>query len=367
MMNEKILLITDHHGHGGVASVHYNLAIGLKVLGYEPILVSAFLDRIGNPIPVDVQYISLPSKSWERKLFVPYIIRLAIFLRKHKDIKLIISAKDHVNLFTIIAKKFVRHKAKIICNSHNTVSEITKSSQWRGYKYILKACKYIYPLSDYIANVSKASAKDTENFLGVDHVAYLPNPVTNISNIENYENPFKDNGKINILACGRLTRQKNYPLMLQTFAIALKSEPSLHLTILGDGEDKESLKKLCEHLNIKGNVTFKGFVDNPQSYMQHARCLWLTSLYEGFGMVLVEALANGCPIISVDCPHGPAEIIGDNEYGQLIKSYEPKDHASALLDFIQQPVKEKAFYQERAMEFDIVESAKNYLSLAGIK
>lgn len=365
-MSKKVLLITDHYGHGGVASVHYNLARGLKALGYEPIFVSAFIDRVGNPIPEDTGYITIHSKSWERKLFLPYIIKLARFLRQHEDAKLIISAKDHVNLFTILAKKLAFHKAPLICNSHTTVSELAKSSQWRGYRYILKACRYIYPLSDYVANVSKASAKDAKKFFRLSHVAYLPNPVIDISTIKDNKNPFKDTKRVNVLACGRLTTSKNYPLMIKAFALALKSEPKLHLTILGDGEERSTLDSLCRHYNVTENVTFKGAVNNPQSYMQHARCLWLTSLYEGFGMVLVEALAQGCPIISVDCPHGPAEIIGDNKYGQLVHSYKPKDHAKELLKFIQTPQQNREYYLQRVIEFDIVKSAKEYLELAKI-
>jgi glycosyltransferase involved in cell wall biosynthesis len=84
-------------------------------------------------------------------------------------------------------------------------------------------------------------------------------------------------------------------------------------------------------------------------------------------MVLVEALAQGCPVLSVDCSHGPAEIIGNDEYGKLIKSYKIEDHAAALLDFINQPVKDKMFYQQRAAEFDIVKSAENHLQLVDIQ
>lgn len=365
-MAHKILLITDHHDYGGVESVHYNLAKGFQRSGHHPLLVSAFVDRVGNPIPENVGYIALSSASWERKLFIPYLLRLILFLRNHKDAALIISGKDHVNLFVVLAARLARFPGRVIVNSHTTVSKVMESGDWPGYGKVLALCKWIYPWGDIIANVSKGAARDAEQFFGLPKVYHLPNPAVDQMEERTLPNPFDHPERTNILACGRLNAAKNYPFMLRAFALAVQKKPDLHLTFLGDGERAANLKQLAGELGLQSAVTFKGFVSDPRHYMQHAACLWLTSTYEGFGVVLIEALVEGCPPLSVDCPHGPAEIIGDNDYGVLVNSYDDEEMAAALLDFLRQPKKPKSYYQNRAMDFSIEARSRKYLQVAGL-
>lgn len=360
---EQILLITNNYGYSGVTTVHYRLAAAFLDMGYEPILVADNFEHSVTP-PKGVACISLENKKWEWRLIFPYIFRLVCLFRRYRKATLIITAKERINFAAILAKRIAFIKVPLICNSHSTISNVIKESRWKNSPIVLFICRQIYLLADFVANVSKAAARDSEKTYHLKKVYYLPNPVVdkNVPFVIK-PNPFENPEAINILAAGRLTKVKNYPLMLKAFALALPKNKHLHLTILGDGEDKKTLETLAKTLNISSAVTFLGFVDNAAQYMQHAACLWLTSLYEGFGIVLVEALEQGCPLLSVDCLAGPAEIIGDNEYGILVKSYEPKAHADALLALILQPKKAVEFYRKRTLEFDYHECAKNYLRL----
>jgi glycosyltransferase involved in cell wall biosynthesis len=115
-----------------------------------------------------------------------------------------------------------------------------------------------------------------------------------------------------------LHKQKGYTYLLQAFARVLKQRPS-HLVILGEGDDREELQRLANSLGISPYVHLLGYAPNPLAYMRHAAVFVLSSVAEGFGNVIVEALACGTPVISTDCPHGPREILSGGLYGTLVQ------------------------------------------------
>lgn len=119
-------------------------------------------------------------------------------------------------------------------------------------------------------------------------------------------------------AAGRFTYQKDYPTLLRAFAQARSNGLSGHLVLLGDGPDLGAMRKLARQLDIESVVHFLGYRDNPYPYMARARAFVLSSVWEAFGLVVAEALTLRLPVISTDCPSGPAEILGNGEYGILV-------------------------------------------------
>jgi glycosyltransferase involved in cell wall biosynthesis len=120
-----------------------------------------------------------------------------------------------------------------------------------------------------------------------------------------------------VLAVGRLHKQKGYRHLLMAFARVVKQRPS-YLVILGEGDEREELQSLADSLGIASRVHFLGYTPNVLAYMRQAAVFVLSSVAEGFGNVLVEALACGTPVISTDCPHGPREILAGGRYGTLV-------------------------------------------------
>ena len=122
------------------------------------------------------------------------------------------------------------------------------------------------------------------------------------------------------LAVGRMNEDnaKQFDVLLECFAKSKLPEKNFKLIILGDGKKRKDYEKISRKLNLEKSVEFKGFVNNPQDYMRHAYCTVLTSKYEGLGMVLVESLMVGTPVISFDCDFGPSEIIQHKENGLLV-------------------------------------------------
>lgn len=360
---KKILIVSDHFSTGGVATVNKRLAKGLTLKGFHVEFLSAFMKHPGNDSD-NVSVHSIESSSVERKLIIPLVVKLITFF-KSNTYDVVISNKDHVNFYVILALLFCKKCPLIICNSHNTVSELYSRPTWKLYKVILQACKYLYTKVDFVVNVSKESAHDSKEFFGLGNVTYIPNPVFDelpVIQSGNVANPFENRCAINILACGRLEYQKNYYFMLRSFCYFLKEQPNANLTILGDGSLKESIHTLASDLGISEKVHILGSVSNVGDYMSYADCLWMTSFYEGLPTVLIEALSYGCPVVSVDCKSGPKEIIKDG-CGILVEGYDEIAHTNAILSVIGTRTTHSGVRRLRVMEFSTQNATSELLKL----
>lgn len=137
-------------------------------------------------------------------------------------------------------------------------------------------------------------------------------PISNPSpySIQTYEK--KENSKI-VLAVGRLSYQKGFDRLLESWIEVSKAMPEWKLKIVGDGEDKLILSEFIKYNQLTASVELVGKTDNVSKYYKEAEIFCLSSRYEGFPMVLLETLAFGLPVISFDCETGPAEILADTD------------------------------------------------------
>jgi glycosyltransferase involved in cell wall biosynthesis len=143
-----------------------------------------------------------------------------------------------------------------------------------------------------------------------------------------------------LVCCGRLAPQKGYPHLLQAIRRVLKTRP-VRLWILGDGPDRAAIQAEAAALGLAEQVTFAGFQSNPFAFFRAADLFVLSSLYEGFGNVIVEAMGCGTAVLSTDCPYGPGEIITHGENGWLVPPGDPVALANGILEALSDPGRRK--------------------------
>ncbi|GAB3014982.1 glycosyltransferase [Bowmanella dokdonensis] len=134
-------------------------------------------------------------------------------------------------------------------------------------------------------------------------------------------------------AVGRLVRQKGFDMLIDAYAMAKWRNPALpQLVIVGSGELQSQLMEQAERRGVADSVVFTGFVDNPYYIIKHAKAFILSSRHEGMPTVLVEAMALDTPVIAFDCPTGPRELLGDNQFGVLVAPQDVPALSQALLE-----------------------------------
>jgi glycosyltransferase involved in cell wall biosynthesis len=160
------------------------------------------------------------------------------------------------------------------------------------------------------------------------------------------------------VSVGRLVPVKDPRTLLKAFAL-LRARRAARLALVGDGEMRAELGELAAELGIADDVAFVGFQDNPIRFIARAAALVVTSRHEGFGNVIVEALAAGTPVVSTDCPYGPAEILEDGRYGRLAPIGDAEAIASAMEEVLDAPPQREASLA-RGWQFTASDIAARY-------
>jgi glycosyltransferase involved in cell wall biosynthesis len=141
--------------------------------------------------------------------------------------------------------------------------------------------------------------------------------------------PFGGDGPV-LVAVGRLIRQKGFDLLLRALAQCQGAGRSARLVIVGEGPARANLTELARQLGLADRVLFASFVADPAPWYAHGDVFVLPSRWEGFGHVIVEAMACGLPVIAFDCPHGPRDILGSGEGGVLVAPEDVRALAAAI-------------------------------------
>lgn len=134
-----------------------------------------------------------------------------------------------------------------------------------------------------------------------------------------------------ILAAGRLVHQKGFDLLIRSFALAAVECGQMYLAIAGEGPEADALARLARECQLDGRTLFLGRVSHLGALMSQAHAFVLSSRYEGFPNVLIEALAVGLPVVATDCQSGPREILCDGRYGLLVPPENPQALSAAMI------------------------------------
>ena len=319
MKTRKIALFLPSLYGGGAERVMLNLARGFIEKGLQVDLVLArFEGAYLNKVPSQVRVIDL-----DKSRMIKTIPDLVHYLRHEKPYAML-SAMGHTNVVAILAKRIANSSTKIIVTNHNPLTLSSKNANDMRIRTLPLLMRLFYPMADSVIAVSNGVAIDLARNVGLplNKITVINNPIVTPELIQKAKEPvnhpwFLPGNPPVILGAGRLTKAKDFPTLIQAFALLRKNHLA-KLIILGEGEKRKELTDLCIKLGISRDVDMPGFVDNPYKYMARSSLFVLSSAWEGFGNVLVEAMAVGTPVISTDCPCGPTEILQNGKLGQLV-------------------------------------------------
>jgi len=339
-VREIALFIPTLEG-GGAERFMIDLANGLSSEGDKVYLVVGSLrGRYFSEISSQVEIVDLQSK---RILFC--LPKLVKFLRSFKPDALI-STIYHSNMVAIASALIAFSNTKVIVrdsNMHQTLKEA--SSSYVSYKLTCFLMRILYRRCHAVVAVSQAMKEELSKLVpGIDEKLnlvhnFIDNDQIKLLSDEDVEHPWLNNTQTVpvILSVGRLSNQKNWPLLLHTFSDILKKR-EIRLIILGEGEKRKEIESLIHNLGIQDNVSLPGFVQNPFSWMAKSEIFVLSSDAEGFPNVLVQALSCGCKVISSDCESGPREILEDGKWGYLCEVGNLRDLSSKIELSIDNPI-----------------------------
>lgn len=353
----KITLVIGSLRTGGAERAMVNLSSGLLNSGCDVEIV--VVEKTGDFLSSVSEKVNVFDLGMKRARNSVGAFRK--YLKEHSP-DVIIVAQTHVQLMVLTAVKISRWKGKLILNEQSTFSSNTTNGIYRFF------VKQMFGRADAITVVSHGAADDfSEQYPEFKNkIQVIANPVftDNILTLknENVVHPFFENANYPvILAAGRLSKEKNFIFLLRAFSLLLKKTKA-YLIIIGEGEERRSLLNEGLKLGILPNVSLPGNVSNPYAYMSRCSVFALTSTYEGLPGVLIEALACGCNIVSVDCKNGPAEILSNGKFGTLVTAQDPEVFSGELYKSLTAG-KQEEMKLTRARDFGIGKIAKEYLTL----
>jgi glycosyltransferase involved in cell wall biosynthesis len=272
---------------------------------------------------------------------LPYILNKYIAVH-NPDV--IISNFWKLNLCACLVK-IINRKVKLIIWEHSPPSITPMSSNWK-YKI---SSSLLYRHADKIVAVSNGVRDDLIKFTyGLkDKIIRIYNPIKPPHHLIKIKEYNIEN--IQIISIGRLSKEKNIELLLHSYALTI-NKIKTKLLIVGDGDQRNNLMKISKLLNLDQHVKFYGYSDNVYELISQSDLLVMSSNFEGFGNVIVEALYCGLSIVSTDCKTGPREILNNNEYGSLVPINGAQEMSDAIVKELKNP-RPKEKQMARAEQF----------------
>ncbi|MBD1132922.1 glycosyltransferase [Pelagibacterales bacterium SAG-MED45] len=305
----------------------------------------------------------LPSKGFFSSrlsfivIFLTTFFPLMNFIKSKKPDYLILHL---ITSLPIIISNLIKSETKYILR----ISGLPKYNLLRKFiwkKLGKKIYKITCPTNGTLNDLSLNNLFDNQKLV------LLKDPVLNIKEINKKKNEML-NGNINsadynIISVGRLTKQKNFKLIINCFDQFLKFKENSKLTIIGEGEDKLFLQNLINKKKLSHKIRLVGFKKNIFKYFKNSDLFILSSLWEDPGWVLIEAAMSDILILSSDCRNGPGEFIQDNEGGILFKNNSSRDLIDKFKDVINlnkgQIFIKKVFSKKKAGEFTLFNHYSN--------
>ncbi|MBN8491265.1 MAG: glycosyltransferase [Burkholderiales bacterium] len=269
----------------------------------------------------------------------------------------------------VLAASCARAKCRLVLVEHIFWTRFAPSQGLLSRLMAGPSMRWLFPRATARVAVSDGAARDLEAFakLAPGSVVSIGNPVTGLPPSLAAIAPadiapewlLGDHRRL--IAVGSFKEQKRFDRLLAAFA-SLAAHDGARLLILGEGSERSMLEREAERLGVADRVFMPGFVLDPRPFLAAADLFVLSSDFEGLPTVLIEALEQGCPVVSTDCPSGPREILANGRFGALV----PVGDVEALTKSMEEALcseHDREALKLRAADFSVARATDAYLDL----
>lgn len=363
----KIWFLLGRFGDGGLERVQVEIIRAMRAQGLDARLIIGHFHGNAQPlIPADVPWALIsPLGRWT----FPFALIRAL---RHDRPDIVLTSANDVACLALAMRNLVSPNTRVIVTQHTSLSGPRVSST--GLRRVkLETLRWLMhrllPRADAIVAVTGALAHDIsdELLIPVNRIDVIYNPAvtpeTQARINEDAPWPWSEGEVPTVVFVGRLEKVKRVDLLIDAFA-SVRARVQSRLLIVGAGPLEGSIRQQIRARGLASHCALVGYQPNPLPYIRRSDVLVLPSDYEGFGLVLVEAMACGTQVISTDCPDGPAEILGNGRFGQLVPCGNADALASAIIRVLTgQFLIPSEKLVERAQSFTLDRSCQAYMSL----
>ena len=396
-----VAIYVENLDGGGIQAMRLRIAREMVARGRRvELVVSEAKGALADSVPAGVAVTELPTASrlaaaasaWRGRVdgaghllaatlfggdadaalrHVPALVR---YLQRAKP-RALLAATPFRNVEALLACRAAGLPVRVVVSEHNDLRQGHPLGRGAIRRRLAGLQRALYPTADAVVAVSHGVAEDVaaRSGLPVERISVVYNPAVSPELVElsraPVPHPWLDgSGPPVVLAVGRLGAAKDFPLLIRAFA-RLRDRRPARLIILG--KDKKprrtaeriaAYRELAAGFGVAADVDFPGFTANPFAWMARASVLAVSSRHEGFCNVIAEALACGCPVVSTDCPSGPAEILEGGRWGRLVPVGDEAAMADALAATLAEPRSPEPL-RARAQAFSVARAVDHYESL----
>lgn len=325
----RIALVVPDLRFGGGQRVMLELSRRFVDAGVRVDLVNLAGDgELAAEIPEGVRHYCAASRKNGLRLALASIAWLHRYFRSEKPDAVLVTMTG-ANIATLLAGKAAGFSGKLV------VREAASTMNTSIVRRILMRLAYGWATT--IVTVSRGVGDDLAAVgLPRNRLLAIPNPIDVLRVRRLADEPQPRPMRPYIVALGRLTVQKDHATLLEAYAVsAVRATHSL--VIIGEGPERQALESRMETLGLVGEARLAGALANPYPLVKGASLMVLSSRWEGYPNVLLEALAVGTPVVSTDCPAGPSELLGGGRYGRLVPVGDAVALAQAMADELAAP------------------------------
>jgi len=281
---------------------------------------------------------------------------------------LVVSSEASLNLCTLIAVRSLprANRPKVVLREVGSPSIAQQRDPYLQNRIAYRILRRVYRYADCIIALTEGARRDlVANFAVAEQTisVMLTNavvPPATVNRIAQWDGETGRDSDL-IVCVGRLSPEKDQRTLISAVALLPPSRP-WRLAIVGDGAERAALEALAQQHGVADRIVFTGQVDDPFAFMMRARVAVCASVYEGLGNAIIEALACGTPVVSTDCPYGPAEILQDGRYGTLT----PVGDAAAMAAAIEvalSEVPDRGALRARGLNYTSAHAAERFLEI----